>query len=203
MTAHDFWLLDLDGTLLTVEERYIVETLDTVGEELDREFSRREAEAIWFGRDGLRDDILKRNGIAPAAFWSAFHEIEDPEARAAATRLHPDADVVADLEGPRGVVTHCQPYLLEPILDRLDIRDWFDTVVTGSDHLGWKPDPAPVHRAMDDLGVNGGDGAMVGDSIADVEAAKNAGVIGILVDRTDSVSAPAADRVVRSLTELV
>lgn len=202
MTAPDFWLLDLDGTILTVEEAYIHETLGAVGRALDRRFDAEEAVAIWYGRDGLRDEILGRNGIDPVDFWQTFHTIESAERRAAATRLHPDAEAVTALEAPRGVVTHCQPYLLEPILDRLDIRDWFDTVVSCSDELGWKPDPAPVRLAMDRLGVNGEPGALVGDSLADVHAARNVGLTGILVDRTGDADAGSADRVVASLEEL-
>lgn len=202
MTGHDFWLLDLDGTILTVEDRYIHETIGAVGDALGRTFTEDEARAIWFGRDGLRNDILADHGVQPAAFWAAFHEVEDPTTRAAATRLHDDAVAVTELSGPRGVVTHCQPYLLEPILDRLDIRDWFDTVVTGSDHLGWKPDPAPLEAAMADLGVNGDAGAMVGDSIADLEAARSVGIEAVLVDREGAVSPASADRVVASLADL-
>lgn len=203
MTPTDFWLLDLDGTILTVEETYIHETMDQVGSMLDREFTPDEAETIWFGRDGLRNEILARNGIEPETFWTAFHEIESPHERAAASYLHPDAQAITDLAGPKGVVTHCQPHLVEPVLDRLDIRDWFDVIVTCSDDIGWKPDPAPVRLAMDRLGVNGGTGALVGDSVADVQAARSSGMTGILVDRTGSEAHPDADIVIESLDELV
>ncbi len=202
MDEYQFWLLDLDGTLLTVEESYIQETIGAVGVALDRSFTDEEAVSIWYGRDGLRDDILEGYGIEPITFWDAFHRIESPIDRAAATRLHPDAEVVTELEGPIGVVTHCQSYLVEPILKRLDIEDWFDTVVTCSDEIGWKPDPAPLRLAMDQLRINGQSGAMVGDSIADIGAAKNAGVNGILVDREASIPPIDADRVVTTLWEL-
>lgn len=202
MVQHDFWLLDLDGTILTVEESYIHETIGQVGDALGRTFSDEAAVAIWYGRDGLRNDILTQGGVTPAEFWAAFHEIEDPIARAEATRLHPDATAVTELDGPRAIVTHCQPYLLEPIFDRLDIRDWFDVVVTGSDELGRKPDPAPLHRAMTTLEVDGGTGAMVGDSVADLEAARHAGVTAVLIDRDGSVDPSIADRVVTSLDGL-
>lgn len=201
--GYDFWLFDLDGTLLTVEESYIHETMDRVGDALGTSFSAAEARRIWFGRGGLRDQLLRDAGVDPATFWSTFHRIESPEDRAAATRLHPDVEIVARLNRPRGLVTHCQPHLTEPILDRFGLDAWFDTVVCCSDEIGWKPDPQPLHRAIDDLDQASGRGVLVGDSVADVEAAKNAGVDAILIDRRGSAPDVSADREIRALDELV
>lgn len=198
-TRFDFWVVDFDGTVVRVEDEYIIETLETVGSELDISFSPTEARRIWYGRDGLRNELLVENGIDPSDFWEAFHRIESPTARARATELHPDAAVIADVSDPIGVVTHCQSYLLEPILDRLDIDDWFDTIVCCSDELGWKPDPRPVSAAMTDLAVEGGDGALVGDSQADIQAAKNASLTSIFVDRNGQSLDVEADMTVSSL----
>lgn len=202
MVSPEYWLLDLDGTLLSVEEDYIHETIGAVGNELGREFTPEENISIWYGRDGLRNDILTSYGIQPSDFWTAFHEIESPKERAAATYLHPDAEMITELSGPRGVVTHCQSYLVNPIFDRLDMHEWFDTVVTCSDALGWKPDPAPLHRAMEQLDVDTEGGALVGDSVADMQAANAVGLTSILIDRTGRSELPAADFVIESLEEL-
>lgn len=199
---YDYWLLDLDGTVLTVTDEYVQRTMSTVADHLDTRFRPREARRIWYGRDGLRDELLADHGIDPERFWSVFHRIESPNDRARATRLHPDAHAILGLEGPRGVVTHCQWYLTEPILDELGIHDWFDTVVCCSDTLGWKPDPSPVHFAMDSLGVNGEQGVLVGDSLADVQAAHNAGLDAILVQRDGEVFPTDADLVIDSLDAL-
>lgn len=199
----DYWLLDLDGTVLSVEEEYIHETLAAVGSELGREFTPEENISIWYGRDGLRNDILTSYGIQPSSFWSAFHEIESPSERAAATYLHPDAETLTELSGPRGVVTHCQSHLVTPIFDRLDMHDWFDTVVTCSDAVGWKPDPAPVELAMEELAVDAESGALVGDSLADIQAANAVGLTSIYIDRTGTGDPPAADFVIESFDELL
>ncbi len=201
--GYDFWLFDLDGTLLTVEESYIYETMDRVGDALGTSFSTEVARKIWFGRGGLRDQLLRDAGLDPVSFWSTFHQIESPEDRAAATRLHPDAEVVGGLTRPRGLVTHCQPHLTEPILDRFGLESWFDAVVCCSDEIGWKPDPRPLHHAMDDLDTASGRGVLVGDSVADVEAAKNAGIDAILINREGPAPDVSADRVIRTLDELV
>nr|WP_136716444.1 HAD family hydrolase [Halorientalis salina] len=199
---YDFWLLDLDGTLVDIQPSYVQQVFDEVGDRLGREFTDREAEIIWHGLGGSRNEQLSQWGIDVDRFWDVFHDVEDAEARARHTYLYDDADFVADLDVPVGLVTHCQQYLTDPVLDRLDIRDWFDTVVCCTEDTGWKPDPEPVEMAMEDLdiaytghagapptGANGASeaprssGVLAGDGPHDVGAAWNAGLDGIHVER--------------------
>lgn len=186
--SFDFWLLDLDGTLVDVQSSYIYEIFDEVGVRLGVSFTPKEAEVLWYGIGESRDRILARMGISPERFWQVFHEVEDPYARAEATHLYPDAEAfVPTLEKPVGLVTHCQEYLTKPVLDSHDITDWFDTVVCCTEETGWKPDPGPVELAMGELGVgyNGHQGALAGDDEQDIGAAWNAGLTGIHVERHD------------------
>ncbi len=136
---YDFWLLDLDGTLVDVEWSYTREVFDQVGDRLGREFTDQEADILWNGLTGSRDRQLEEWGVDPTAFWEAFHEEEDPLVRAEQTYLHEDAAFVADLEVPVGLVTHCQEFLCEPVLDAVGIRDWFDTRLCCTEETGWKP----------------------------------------------------------------
>ena len=185
--AYDFWLFDLDGTLVDVDPDYADAVFDRVGDRLGRTFSDREVEVLWHGLSGERTPQLREWGIDPETFWAALHEAEDPEARAAATFLHDDADFVADLDRPVGLVTHCQEYLVDPVLDHLDIRDWFDSVVCCTEQLGWKPDPAPVEHAIRGLDLAGTtrNGVLAGDAASDIGAAWNAGLDGVHVERHD------------------
>ncbi|MCL9812768.1 HAD family hydrolase [Natranaeroarchaeum aerophilus] len=204
---YDFWLLDLDGTLVDVEPAYVYDVLDEVGRRLGQEFTTRQAELLWHGYGGQRDQLLRQLDIDPQRFWATFHEVEDPTTRAESTFLYEDAEFVGDLDRPTGLVTHCQNYLTGPVLDHHDIADWFDTVICCTDDLGWKPDPAPVERAMTDLGVahNGHTGALVGDSAEDIGAARNAGLDGIHVQRYDPNERGFVvwgDRRIRSFEEL-
>ncbi|WP_254535582.1 HAD family hydrolase [Halomarina litorea] len=183
-TAYDFWLLDLDGTLIDVEPDYVHEVMREVGDRIGRPFTEREAELLWHGLGGSRDELLRRWGFEPTEFWATFHAVEDPIARAEHSFVYDDAASVANLDRPTGLVTHSQQRLADAALDALDISDWFDTVVCCDDELGWKPDPAPVQLAMTNLGV-GPDhrGVLVGDGPQDVGAAWNAGLDGIHVER--------------------
>jgi phosphoglycolate phosphatase len=189
--AYDVWLLDLDGTLVDVHDGYVQEVVGEVGDRLGHEFTAREARHVWHALGGSADPVLRSADLDPERFWETFHEVEDPVARAEATYLYDDAAFVADLDRPVGLVTHCQRYLTDPVLDALDIRDWFDTVVCCTEKTGWKPDPTPVELALADLGVatNGHGsrdrpaGVLAGDGPQDVGAAWNAGLDAIHVER--------------------
>lgn len=183
--SYDVWLLDLDGTLVDTEWSYTREVFDRVGDRLGRSFSDREAEVLWHGLGGTRNGYLQQWGHNVDEFWSTFHAIEDPEARAAATYLHEDAEFVGNLDAPVGVVTHSQPFLAAPVIEALDIGDWFDVVVSCSDEVGWKPDPGPVELTLDllDVDPSRATGVLAGDGASDIGAAWNAGLDGIHVER--------------------
>ncbi len=202
--AYDFWLLDLDGTVVDVEPSYVHEVMGRVGERLGVDVGGAAAEGLWYEDEDRRTAVLDDLDVDREAFWAAYHETEDPEARAAATYLYDDAAAtVPDIAGPVGIVTHCQPRLTDAVLDRLDIRDWFDTVVCCSDDTGWKPDPRPVERAMADLGVETTQGVMAGDAPADVRAARAAGLDAIRVDRDGGgTPPPVSDRRITTLSDL-
>ncbi|SNZ06007.1 phosphoglycolate phosphatase [Natronoarchaeum philippinense] len=207
-TDYDFWLLDLDGTLVDVEPGYVHDVMGEVGNRLGVEITDREAEVLWHGYGGQRERVIESLDTDAETFWATFHEVEDPTKRSESTFLYEDAAVVAGLDRPTGLVTHCQQYLTDPVLRHHDIADWFDTVVCCTDDLGWKPDPAPVREAMTDLGVahNGHVGTLVGDSAEDIGAARNAGLDGIHVQRYDPDERGVTvwgDRRIRSFEELI
>jgi phosphoglycolate phosphatase len=183
---YDFWVLDLDGTLVDVEPEYAVSLMQEVGRNLGYRFSEREAETLWYGHGDARAGVLDHHGIDPGTFWRTFHEIEDPADRAGATYLHDDALAVGELDVPVALVTHCQEYLARPVLSKHDIGDWFDAVVCCSEETGWKPDPEPVQAGINGLKIRSShDGALVGDTPVDVGAAHNAGLDSVHVVRHD------------------
>lgn len=188
-TAYDFWLFDLDGTLVDIEFSYVRTLFDRIGDRLGRRFTDTQATTLWYGMGDRREACLDRLGIDVDRFWTAFHRAEEPTERAAATYLYDDASVIGSLERPVGLVTHCQRYLTQPVLETLDVLDWFDAIVCCSDATGWKPDPAPVERAMADLGMLDGTrrGVLVGDDPYDTGAAWNAGLESIHIERAHPI----------------
>jgi phosphoglycolate phosphatase len=212
LADYDFHLFDLDGTLVDAEWSYTRSVFDRVGDRLGRRFSDRGAYVLWHGLGGARGDTLREIGVDPTAFWPAFHDVEDPIARAEATALHDDAarllDHLDDVGGPAGLVTHCQRFLADPVLDRVDLDGRFDTVVCCTDETGWKPDPDPIELAMAELGVDPETqrGYYVGDGESDVGAAWNAGLDAVHVERVgheDRGRCVLGDRRVTRLDELL
>ncbi len=80
-----------------------------------------------------------------------------------------------------GICTNKPQVLSEILLDRLGVRDLFDSLV-GADTLPVrKPDPLPFHEAVARAGGAAGRACLVGDSDTDHRTARAAGVPSILV----------------------
>lgn len=182
---YDYYVFDLDGTIVDIEQSYITDIFERVGDRVGYSFSETEAVQVWHGLGGPRDLVLDDLGIDPVAFWEVYHDEEDAEARAASTYLYGDAQQISEVREPTVLVTHCQQYLTDVVLDTLDIDDWFDTIVCCTDETGWKPDPYPVQMAMSNAGINNQkyDGVLVGDGPHDIGAAWNAGLDGVHIER--------------------
>jgi phosphoglycolate phosphatase-like HAD superfamily hydrolase len=61
-------------------------------------------------------------------------------------------------------------------LEQLEIAEYFDLVVSGSDVVRHKPHPEGIQRILSDFGVSPGQTLMVGDSVSDIVASRAAGV---------------------------
>ena len=91
------------------------------------------------------------------------------------------------------------------ILDTLDIRGFFSSIVGGDSTPYKKPHPLPVQTCLRELGVEPREALLVGDSGADVGAAQAAGVRVILVpDGYTGVAAASlgADHVINNLADI-
>ena len=184
---YDYWLFDLDGTLIDTAPAYRRSLFERIGERLGYRFSDEEVERLWYGLGDGRTQCLRSLDIEPDRFWRLFHDEEDPKARADATFLFEDALVLKEISVPVGLVTHCQDYLTGPVLETLGIRDWFDSIVCCTDETGWKPDRQPIDLVTAEMEISGRSpqGVFVGDDPYDTGAAWNAGLDSIHVERVD------------------
>ena len=66
-------------------------------------------------------------------------------------------------------------------LEKYEIKDYFDTVLTADDTTRHKPDPQPINITLEKLGSVPENAIMLGDTIFDLLCAKNAGVKSVLV----------------------
>jgi phosphoglycolate phosphatase len=95
------------------------------------------------------------------------------------TEIYPGVIETLDFCRQQGVVMACitnkKGEFTEPLLDYLNIRHYFNVVVSGDDFVERKPDPRPLQYVMQQVGVVPGETLMVGDSVTDVKTARAAG----------------------------
>lgn len=178
-------LIDLDGTLVdsVPDLAYCVdETMTQLGLPLRGEARVRQ----WVGNgverlvkrallnqlDGEPEDAAFRRALP--VFMSLYKDNVSKR-----SQLYPGVRAALDfLSGAGyklGCITNKAAAFTEPLLKDLGVYDYFEIVVSGDTLPVKKPDPAPLLHAAKFFGVPASQALMVGDSISDVKAARNAG----------------------------
>jgi HAD superfamily hydrolase (TIGR01509 family) len=92
------------------------------------------------------------------------------------TRIFPGVrEALAAIPGKKSTATTKGSNTTRAILDQFGLIDYFDHV-QGTDGFAYKPAPDVVHASLDALGARPEDCLFVGDSPADMEAGRRAGV---------------------------
>jgi histidinol-phosphate aminotransferase len=186
--APEALLFDMDGVLVDVSRSYrqaIIETAAAFGVRLDAaDISRAKAEGHANNDWELTRRLLAARGVEVglAEVTGRFEELYQGTAASPGLRRHERLLVTRDelaALGARfrlGVVTGRPRRDAVRALEELGLDGLFATVVTLEDGP-LKPDPAPVRRALEELGVTRA--WMLGDTPDDLIAARSAGVLPI------------------------
>lgn len=218
-------LLDLDGTLVDSAPDLIT-AVNTMLAELDRPGADPEEVRLWVGNGAQR--LIERalagtqnpaTAPPPAlyeqareAFFAAYQRCNGLE-----SRLYPGVAEFLAQARARGsrlaVVTNKPGAFTGPLLEAMGIAPYFDVVLSGDSLTGadgeWlrKPDPAPLAEALRRLAIPRHKGLMIGDSRADIEAARALGLPVVAVtygySQGTDVASLASDSQVDSMTELL
>ena len=86
------------------------------------------------------------------------------------------------------------------ILERTDIKRYFDAVADGNQIARSKPDPEVFLLAAQKLGLRPAECTVIEDSVAGIQAAKTGGFYAVGIG--DAVNAPEVDHSISALTEL-
>ncbi|MCB1746616.1 MAG: phosphoglycolate phosphatase [Gammaproteobacteria bacterium] len=179
-------LFDLDGTLVdsapdiavAVDHALTTHGHAAIGESRVRDYiGHGAARLIHRALTGAVDD-----DAAPASFDPVFAAFLDAYAvrLCVKTRIYPGVMAILATLAARGwalgVVTNKPARFTAPLLDTLGLSGHFGCVLSGDSLAQKKPDPAPLREAARQLGVAPTALVMVGDSAADVGAARAAGV---------------------------
>jgi HAD superfamily hydrolase (TIGR01549 family) len=176
-------ILDIDGTLVDSNYFHAIAWYRAMRAHGHTPPVWRVHRAIGMGSDQLiaavlGDDVEERQGddIRAGEKERYFELIDEVQP------LEGSRELIEDLErnGHRVVLaSSAKPEEVDHYLDLLDARDIADAWTTSGDVENTKPAPDLVHSALDKIG--GGPAVMVGDSVYDCEAARNAGVDTIAV----------------------
>ncbi|MBS4538869.1 HAD family phosphatase [Clostridium sp. D2Q-11] len=110
-----------------------------------------------------------------------------------------------DENGIKMVVASSSPVSwIEKIIDTLDIRDYFQFLISGDYVENSKPDPDIFLFALDKLGVDNKEALVIEDSTNGVKAAiaANIKVIGYKGDETSNQDLSMADKIIKSFDEI-
>jgi HAD superfamily hydrolase (TIGR01549 family) len=176
-------VLDIDGTLVDSNYFHAVAWYRAMREHGHTLPMWRIHRAIGMGSDQLiaallGDEVEQRQGddIRDAETERYFELIDEVRP------LEGSRELIEDLKsaGHRVVLaSSAKPDEVDRYLDLLDARGLADAWTTSGDVERTKPEPDLVNSALDKVGD--GPAVMVGDSVYDCEAAKNAGVETIAV----------------------
>ncbi|MER2552616.1 MAG: phosphoglycolate phosphatase [Thauera sp.] len=182
-------LFDLDGTLLdTIAD--LADAANLMLAELGRP-ARTQAEIHSFVGKGIPNLVWRcltegaRATEAEVETAVAVFRRHYAVVNGASTTIYPG--VVETLQTLRArdvrlaVVTNKAEAFTLPLLERMEIAHYFDTVVSGDTLPVKKPDPATVRLACERLGVTPTQALMIGDSANDALAAQGAGMPVLLV----------------------
>lgn len=174
-------LFDIDGTLVDTVE-LIVRALDHtfrkhLGVQISRDELRRTIGLPLHKQVRLFDHLVD---FAPDHRAMEADEIDYYESHKHLERIIPEA-VEALKEAKRAglrtaLVTSKNRQELEMFLPRLGVNGWVDAVVSSSDVTRPKPAPDPVLVALQRLGARPQEAVFVGDTVYDIQCAREAGV---------------------------
>ena len=64
----------------------------------------------------------------------------------------------------------------EYAVNRFELIDYFDVIITRDEVNKWKPHPEPIQKAINQLKIESSEGIFIGDSKMDIQSSKSAGV---------------------------
>jgi pyrophosphatase PpaX len=173
-------LFDLDGTVVDSGGIILASMRHATQTVLGREFSDDELLAN-VGGPGLEAQMEALGPGRTAELVRVYRAHNEP--------LHATLEgfdgIEATLDALRGrghrlgIVTAKRRATVELAFARLPLAHLFETVVGGDETTRHKPDPAPLHLALERLGVAASDAAYVGDSPYDMQAARAAGLYAV------------------------
>ena len=205
-------IFDVDETLVYYEGYSLRQWYEEVGkpamEKLGVAIDWKTFRRILRGELSRR--YVEKFGVDHVEFWKSMdmanRMYRERLLREGKIKLFPDVEALRELKkfGLRlGAVSNASQDNTELVLKAFGLDKYFE-VILGKDYSyldGVKPNPYLVEKALELLGLEKPEVLLVGDSLSDVLAGKNAGIRTVNIIRFERV--PGADYYIESLWELV
>ncbi len=186
-------LFDMDGVLVDSLESWWKSLNHSLKKYNQKELSRAEFIKKYWGHD-LYWNLEKNNlDLKVGKFCNViYHKYTDK------VKIYKTTKETLEKLSPykKCVITNTPRDCTDKILENLDIRKYFDFILTSDDVSIAKPDPEIVLKACERFNLNPSEVVLVGDTESDIKAGKKAGckVIGVNIQ---------ADYMIRKLKDLL
>ncbi len=172
----DGFIFDIDGTL-TSTNQLIFDSFNHIAKKyLKRSFTDEEIIGLFGPTEGqIFEKLFEENhlevGKAYYKFYSDNHFMAD---------IYPGLkEILIDLKKknyPLGIFTGKGRESSMITLTKIGVDKYFDLIVTGDDVENHKPSPEGILKFVNKFNLNKEKVLMIGDSVGDVKAARDAGV---------------------------
>jgi HAD superfamily hydrolase (TIGR01509 family) len=169
-------LFDFDGTLGVTLPSWT----EAFGAALnERGIHPSEKDLIEYCFHSCTDQVIRNHGIEDSTrfkeeVWASV--VERMRTVAHYPMLPETLDALREDGFRLAVVTNSRRQAVEPVLRRWNLHDHFEAVITINDVSHGKPDPEMIHHALNRLNLSPSHTYIMGDSRADVNAGKRAGI---------------------------
>lgn len=183
MKQYDYILLDWDGNIAHTLDLW-PDALDEVLQKRGFSLTRQQLiESTW----GFVAYVTKQVNISPEEATKAMNEANKiVVSRSPHVELFPDApEVLRELKESGkhlALITTSERRMVTPALEKYNIADLFETIITDDDieKAERKPNPKPLLMALERMGGTPDKAIMVGDRDKDIVAGHNAGTDSVL-----------------------
>ena len=210
----DTILFDFDGTIMDTNDVIIQSWQHTFrtfrGEEGDEDkILETFGETLEYTMKNLFPEVALEEGLAVYRGYQRENFLSS-------IKMVPGMRDVLDELLERGylmaMVTSRLRYTTEQAMEEFDLGKYFRHVVTADDVTRAKPDPQCVEMALETLNSSADRAIMTGDTVHDIQCARNGGVISVLagwsitlggMDRSDFPEDEAPDHIITHPSQLL
>jgi len=169
-------IFDIDGTLTSTNELIFKSFNHIAKKYLDRTFTDEEIIAL-FGptEDVILKELCGKNFEAAKRDYYEFYKSHHYIAN-----LYPGIKELLDYLKTKGILLAVftgkgrQASLIT--LEKISVLNYFNIIITGDDVVSHKPSSEGIMKFINEYGLKKEEVLMIGDSVADVNASKEAGI---------------------------